>query len=500
MEKFFHLKEKGTTVRTEIIAGITTFLAMAYIIFVNPTQLSDPAKIMGDMVMSEKIFHAVFFATCISAFIGTMLMALLAKMPFAQASGMGLNSFFAYTVMLTLGYTYYQALAMVFISGILFIAITVFGLREAIIRAIPKNIKTAISGGIGLFIAFIGLKNAGIVVSNENTFVSLCDFSVLVKSKEALLPAFLDGSIADPAAAQAAAEAAIANAKVAAWGAILALLGVLLITVLYFLKIKGSILIGILGITAIGIPFGVTVITGAANAFTDFSSTFATQWNDFVEIGLFSFVKGFGELFAGKNILDAVLSVIVIVVSFSLVDMFDTIGTLLGTAKKANLLDETGNMPGMKKALLCDAIATTTGAMLGTSTVTTYVESSAGIGEGGRTGLTSLVTACLFLLAIPLSPFIGIVPSAATAPALIFVGALMLMGIKDMVFDDLSELFPAFLTIIMMPLTYSIANGIAFGLISYTIIKICSGKIKEVNIITAVLALLFTFRFFIMAM
>lgn len=487
MEKLFHLKEKGTNVRTEVIAGVTTFLAMAYIIFVNPSQLSDPAKIMGDMVMSQKIFNAVFFATCISAFVGTMLMALLAKMPFAQASGMGLNSFFAYTVMLTLGYTYYQALAMVFISGLLFILITVFGLREAIVRAIPKNIKTAISGGIGLFIAFIGLKNSGIVVSNPNTFVSLCDFSVLVKSKDELLALYGD-------------EAALSAAKVSAWGAILALLGVLLITVLYFLKIKGSILIGILGVTLLGIPFGVTVVNGVTDAFANFGSNFATQWNDFVEVGLFSFVKGFGELFAGKNVFDAIVSVVVIVISFSLVDMFDTIGTLLGTAKKANLLDENGEMPGMKKALLCDAIATATGAMMGTSTVTTYVESSAGIGEGGKSGLTSFVTACLFLLAIPLAPFIGIVPGAATAPALIFVGALMLMGIKDMEFDNLSELFPAFLTIIMMPLTYSIANGIAFGLVSYTIIKLCSGKFKEVNVITAILAVLFICRFFIIAM
>ncbi len=464
LDKFFKLSEHKTSVKIEVMAGLTTFFAMAYIIFVNPGMLSAPATIMKDEALASQIFNATFFATCISAFVGTILMGLLAKMPFAQASGMGLNAFFAYTVMLTLGFTYQEALALVLISGILFIIITVTGAREAIVRAIPKNIKIAISGGIGLFIAFVGLRNSGLITNNDATAVSLIDFSALFKADTAL------------------------EVKVKIWGAIIAVIGLIIIAVLYCLKIKGSVLIGIAITTLIGIPFGVNVIPHGA--FANFGTNFATQWNDFIHVGLFGCFKGFASIFAGKDFLGSIITIIIVVISFSLVDMFDTIGTLLGTAKKANLLDEDGNMPGMKNALLCDAIATTTGALLGTSTVTTYVESSAGIGEGGKTGLTSVVTAIMFLVAIPLAPFIGIVSVAATAPALIFVGALMLMGLKDLDFDNLDELFPAFLTIAMMPLTYSIANGIAFGLISYTLVKVCTGKFKDVKILTAILALL----------
>lgn len=472
LNKFFKIKENKSSVKVEIMAGLTTFFAMAYIIFVNPTMLSDPANIMGNPELAAQISNAVFFATCISAFVGTMLMGVLARMPFAQASGMGLNAFFAYTVMLTLGFDFSEALALVFISGILFIIITVAGFREKIIKAIPKNIKIAISGGIGLFIAYLGLRNAGLVVNSDSTGITMRDLSPLFKADT---------------------EQAI---KLAIIGAIIAVFGVLLIAILNHLKIKGSILIAIASCTIAGIPFGVTTFPQIAN----FGENFATQWNDFVEVGLFGFVRGFGTLFEGKDIVGSVITIIVIIISFSLVDMFDTIGTLLGTAKKANLLDADGNMPGMKKALMCDAIATTTGAMLGTSTVTTYVESSAGIGEGGKTGLTSVVTAIMFLLAIPFAPFIGIVPAIATAPALIFVGALMITGLKDLDFDDMTELFPAFLTIAMMPFTASIANGIAFGLISYTIIKLCTGKVKEIKILTAVLAVLFIARFFMIGM
>lgn len=486
MEKFFKLKEHKTTVKIEVMAGLTTFFAMAYIIFVNPNMLSDPARIVGNPELAAQIFNASFFATCIAAFTGTLLMGLLAKMPFAQASGMGLNAFFAYTVMLTLGFTFEQALALVFISGVLFIIITVAGIREAIVKAIPKNIKIAISGGIGLFIAFVGLKNGGIVVNNSSTSVSMVNFSALFKTA--------------PADADAAALAALSAEKIAVWGAILAIIGILIIAVLFILKIKGSLLIGIVATTILGIPFGVTVLPNASEVFGNFGSNFAAQWNDFIEVGLFGFVRGFATLFEGKDIVSGIITIIIIVISFSLVDMFDTIGTLLGTAKKADLLDEHGNMPGMKKALLCDAIATTTGAMLGTSTVTTYVESSAGIGEGGKTGLTSVVTAIMFLIAIPFAPFIGIIPGAATAPALIFVGALMISGIRELEFDDMTELFPAFMTIAMMPLTYSIANGIAFGLISYTVLKVCTGKFKDVKVLTAVLAALFVIRFFLIGM
>lgn len=490
LNKFFKLDDHKTTVKVEIMAGLTTFFAMAYIIFVNPEMLSDPARFIGDPELATKIFNSVFFATCISAFVGTFLMGVLAKMPFAQASGMGLNAFFAYTIMLNLGFTYYEALALVFISGILFIAITIAGFRELIVKAIPNNIKIAISGGIGLFIAYLGLRNAGLVVNSEATGVAMRDFSVLFKE---FVPAV--GASADEIAI---ASSAFASSQTAVIGAIIALIGVILIAVLNHLKIKGSIIMAISFATIIGIPLGITMFP--KDVFANFGTNFATQWNDFIEVGLFGFVQGFGTLFEGKDLFGTIISIVVIVISFSLVDMFDTIGTLLGTAKKANLLDKDGNMPGMKKALMCDAIATTTGAMLGTSTVTTYVESAAGIGEGGKSGLTSVVTSIMFLLAIPFAPLIGIVPAVATAPALIFVGALMITGLRDLNFDDMTELFPAFLTIAMMPFTASIANGIAFGLISYTVIKLCTGKVKEVRPLTAILSVLFIARFFMMGM
>lgn len=463
LEKYFHLKEHGTTVRTEILAGITTFFTMAYILAVNPAMLAEGAG----MGVGSSVFNGVFFATCISAFIGTALMAFLAKLPFAQAPGMGLNAFFAYTVMLGMGYSYSQTLAIVFISGILFITITIVGLREAIVRAIPGNIKIAISAGIGLFLAFLGLQKAGISINSDSTLVTLVDFSKIGTPEQ----------------------------HTALVGTILAFVGLLVIAALYQLKVKGSILIGILLVTIVGIPFGVTQLPET------FSFNIGAQFGDFMSTSVGAFAGGFKDLLGGSaSFVEGVFTVAMLVISFSLVDMFDTIGTLLGTAKKANLLDEDGNMPGMKKALLCDAIATTAGAMLGTSTVTTYVESSAGIGEGGRTGLTSAVTALLFLVALIAAPFISIIPAYATAPALIFVGALMISGIKDIDFTEISDAVPAFLTIALMPLTYSIANGIAFGLISYVIIKALCGKFKEINWLTLVLALLFIVRFFCMSM
>ena len=459
LDNFFKLKEHGTNVRTEIIAGITTFFAMAYIIFVNPSLLS-----YGD----QQIFNGVFFATCISAFIGTMLMALLARLPFAQASGMGLNAFFAFTVMPAMSKLagveemapleqYQAALSIVFMSGLLFIAITVLGMREAIVKAIPHNIKIAITGGIGLFLAFLGLQNAGIIQKNDSTQVSLINFN-------------------------------FNNTEYAvAMGAIIALVGVVVIAALYARKIKGSILIGIAVCTLL------SYVTGVQPLPEGMSFNFVEQAGDFFKVSFFH--MNFGTLFASGNILSSVSTILVLIISFSLVDMFDTIGTLLGTAKRANLLDENGEMPRMKEALLCDAIATSAGALLGTSTVTTYVESSAGIGEGGKTGLTSFTTAILFLVALVLAPVVGLVPSVATAPALIVVGAMMLSGVKDIDFSDFSESLPAFLTIAMMPLSYSIANGIAFGLISYVFIKLLCGKIKETHWITWVLAAFFILRY-----
>jgi adenine/guanine/hypoxanthine permease len=454
MNKFFKLQENGTNVKTEVVAGITTFITMAYIIFVNPSILSDPLKIVGDTEGAAILWDSVFVATCIAAAIGTLMMALWAKLPFAQAPGMGLNAFFAYTIMLGMGYTFFQGLAAVFISGIIFIIITLFGWREAVVKAIPQNIKYAITAGIGLFIALIGFVNSNIIVANPATLVQLVDFSDF------------EG--------------------MAAKNAIVAIIGLLIIAVLMILKVKGSILIGILATTAVGIPFGVTNISGLKNIVSmppDISPTFFK----------FDFA---GLLNVGEqNFIGVLFTLIMVIIAFTLVDMFDTIGTLVGTAQKFGFLDKSGNVPRMKQALMADAVATTAGACLGTSTVTTYIESGAGISEGGKTGLTSVVTGLLFIVALFFAPLVGIVPSAATAPALIVVGILMMTTIKNVNFEDMSEAIPAFLTVVLMPFTYSIATGIAAGLIVYPIMKIFKGKAKEVHPIVYVLAVLFIIRF-----
>lgn len=468
MEKFFKLKERKTTVTREVLAGIATFFAMAYIIVLAPYTMSQPAAIMGDEQLSSQIYNSVFFANCIASFVGTGLMAVYANLPFAQSTGVGLLSMFAYSVMLTLDFTYQEALAVVFISGIVFLVITVCGLREAIIVSIPKNLKIAINGGIGLFIAFIGLINAGIVISFEATAVTLQNLAVFSSSMED-------------------------SARVEATGALLAIVGLLMLTVLYKENFKGAILISMAFVTLVGLPLGITEVPEAI--YTDFFGTLSTQFRDFITLGVFGFYEGFVSLFLDKNILYILGTIVLIVVSFTLVDLFDTVGTLIGTAQKANLLKEDGSMKNMKEALLSDSVATTIGAMLGTATVTTYVESSVGVSEGGRTGLTSLVTASLFLLAIPFGPIFSIVPSVATAPALIFVGSLMMMNLKDLDFDSIDEVVPAFLTIALMPLSYSIANGIAFGMISYTVIKLCTGKVKEVKPLTIVLSAIFVIKY-----
>ncbi|MFI3253197.1 MAG: NCS2 family permease [Eubacteriales bacterium] len=455
LEKTFHLTERGSTVKTEVYAGFTTFFAMAYIIFVNPAMLS---------YGNEQIFDGVFFATCISAAIGTLLMAFLANLPFAQAPGMGLNALFAFTAMpalaamagdpeMDLVKQYQMALCLVLISGIIFIVITVLGLREQIISAIPNNIKLSISAGIGFFIAFLGLQNAGIVVSSPATLVDLVNFT-------------------DYAASASAA---------------LALFGLMLLAVLSCLKINGAILISIVATTVLSYLVGHSVMP------SDFSMNIATQGQNFMDVSLFK--MDFVSIFASGNVTATLSSLFVLIVSMSLVDMFDSIGTFIGTASKANLLDKDGQMPAMRKALMCDAIATTAGACLGTSTVTTYVESAAGVYEGGKTGMTSLVTGALFLVALVFAPFIGLVPACATAPALIYVGYLMITSIGKVELDDISEGLPAFLTIAMMPLTYSIANGIGFGLISYVIIKACTGKMKEIKPATWVITALFLVKY-----
>lgn len=430
MEKLFKIQARGSNVRTEVLGGLTTFFAMAYIIFVNPTYLAQTG-------MDQT---AVMVATCLSAAIGTLLTAFLANVPFAQAPGMGLNAFFTYTVCFSMGYTWQEGLAIVFLSGALFLIITVSPLRSKVIASIPSFLKSAISAGIGLFIAFIGLLNAGIVqcFGPEN------------------------GSYTDLAA------------SIIHGAPLLALIGLIITGVLIAWKIKGAIFIGIIVTTIIGIPMGVTVIPSSFNM-TDIGAIGQTFLQlDFAGV----MAKGF-------------LPLITAIVSFFIVDMFDTVGTLLGTAGNAGMLDKEGNLPGGDRALIADAIATCTGALLGTSTVTTYVESSTGIQEGARTGLSSVVVGLLFLLATLLAPFAGIVPSAATAPALIIVGVYMLKGAASIDWSDFEIALPCFLTIAMMPFAYSISDGIGLGFISYTLIKVFRGKFKEVPVLIYILSAIF---------
>ena len=465
IERFFDLKGNGTDFRTEILAGATTFITVAYILILNPQILSDPFMIMGDADMALKISNGVFIGTCIASFIGTILVALYAKMPFAQAPGMGLNAFFAYTVVLSMGYTYQQALVVVFISGIFFIVITKIGLREAIIRAIPEAVKKAITPGIGLFITIIGLKNSGIIVGHPATLISMLDFSKWqCKDSECIL--------------------LISSALVAFFG-------LMVIGILHARNVKGSIFIGIAAATVVGIPLGVTNVS-------NFSFNIAEKVGDFMEVSFFHL--DFAGLFAGENLVHTIFTVTMLVISFSLVNMFDSIGTLLGAGKQSGMIDENGEVIHMKESLMSDAISTAAGALLGTSTVTTVVESSAGIAAGGRTGLTSVVTALLFLGSIIFAPIVGIVPGAATAPALIFVGILMLSNIKDVDFSDMTDALPSFCTIVFMPFTYSIANGIAVGLISFCIIKLFTKKAKEIKPLTAIVAFVFVLRYAFMTM
>ena len=443
MDKFFKISERGSNVRTEIVGGITTFFAMAYIIFVNPNMLCVD---LGDgffPAMPGELWTPVLVATCASAAIGCILTALLANAPFAQAPGMGLNAFFTYTVCLGMGYTWQEALAIVLLSGILFLIIAVSPLRGKIIDSIPGFLKSAISAGIGLFIAFIGLLN-----------VSLVGFGAGVPA----LQFMIDGA---PNMA-----------------GILCIIGLLITAILMAYKVKGAIVIGILVTTVIGFPMGVTTLP---------DSITMSVFKDFGEVAFKLDIPGV----MAKGILPLVTAVI----SFALVDCFDTVGTLIGTAKNAGMTDKNGNLPGGDRALIADAIATCCGACLGTSTVTTFVESSTGISEGARTGLSSLVVGALFLIAILLAPIAGIIPSAATAPALIIVGILMIKGATEVKWNDFEEACPAFLTIAMMPFAYSISDGIGFGFISYSIIKVARGKAKDVPVLVYIIAVLFVLKY-----
>lgn len=432
LENYFKLSENKTDFKTELIAGFTTFMTMAYILAVNPQILSAAGMDKG----------AVFTATALASVVATLVMAFYAKLPFALAPGMGLNAFFTYTVVLGMGHTWQFALTAVFIEGIIFILLTFFNVREIIVNSIPTNIKHAISVGIGLFIAFIGLKNAGIIVSNEATFVSL-------------------GKITD-VSHSAAPMVTIISFLVA--GTLLAL------------RVKGALLIGILVGTLVGIPLNITIIPSSFEVAPPSLSPIFMKFE-------------WSEIFS--------MDMVVVCFTFLFVDMFDTVGTLIGVSSKANLLDSEGRVPRVKEALMADAIGTTAGAMLGTSTVTTYVESAAGVAEGGRTGLTALTTAILFLLALLFSPIFLMIPSAATASALILVGAMMMTPIKNIDLNDYTELIPVFFTIVMMPLTFSISDGIIFGVLSYVLFKILSGRFKEVSLVTIIVAILFIIKFYL---
>ncbi len=445
VEKLFHLKKHGTTVGTEAVAGLTTFMTMAYILVVNP-------MVLGDAGMPST---AVFTATAVSAFVGTLLMAFLANYPFALASGMGLNAYFAYSVVLSMGKSWQFALTAVFLEGIVFIFLSLFNIREAIFNAIPHNLKKAVAVGIGFFIALIGSINAGLFTSGKVAYDAAGNPTLNAGGLVMEL-----GDFRNP-------------------GVLLTLMGLLIIGVLLHFKVKGALLIGIIITTIIGIPMGVTQLPqGSPITLPPSLAPIALQ-------------------FEWSNIIS--WDMLIVLFSFLFVDIFDTLGTLVGVSSKSGMLDENGKLPHIKGALLADSIATVAGACLGTSTVTTYVESSSGVAEGGRTGLSSVFTALLFALALFFAPIFGMVPSAATAPALIIVGLFMMSSIKEIDLEDFTEAIPAFLTIIVMPFAYSIAEGIVFGMISYVLLKVLTGKGKLVSPVMYILACLFILRYVLVA-
>ena len=453
LDKIFHLKENHTDVKTEVMAGITTFMTMAYILAVNPNILSASGMDRG----------AVFTATALSAFIATCLMALLSNYPFVLAPGMGLNAYFTYTVVLGMGYTWQQALAAVFAEGIIFILLSLTNVREAIFNSIPMNLKHAVSVGIGLFIAFIGLQNAKIVVGNDSTLVSIFSFKSSV------------------------AEGTFSSQGITV---LLALIGVLVTAILLAKNVKGGILWGILITWILGIICQLTHLyvpnadLGYYSLLPDFSNGIS------VPSMMPTFMKmDFSIVFS--------LDFVVIMFAFLFVDMFDTLGTLIGVASKADMLDKDGKLPKIKGALLSDAVGTSVGAVCGTSTVTTFVESASGVAEGGRTGLTSLVAGVLFALSLLLSPIFLAIPSFATAPALIVVGYLMLTSVTKIDFNDMTEAIPCFIAIIAMPFMYSISEGISIGVISYVVINVITGKAKEkkISLLMYILAVLFILKY-----
>ena len=422
MEKFFKLKERGTTVSKEVVGGITTFLAMAYILAVNPGMLSETGMPFG----------GVFTATAIASAIATLVMAFLANLPVALAPGMGLNAFFTYTVCFGMGCSWQFALTAVLLEGLLFILLSVFGVREAIINSIPASLRKAVAVGIGLFICLIGLTNGGVTASDTGTIIGFVNLNVP--------------------------------------SALVAIIGLVITIVLFIMNVPGAILIGIILTTIVGIPFGVTTIPEGWKPFSlpEAPLLFQFEWSSVLT----------GKFF-------------IVFFTFLFTDLFDTIGTLMGVTEQAGLVDEKGNIPNAKGALLADAIGTVAGACLGTSTVTSFVESSSGVAAGGRTGLSSVVTAGMFLLALFFTPLFALIPSAATAPALIFVGFLMMKSVSSIDFEDITEGIPAFITIMVMPFAYSISKGIAFGMIAYVICKVAGKKFKDIPVVTWILAAVF---------
>ncbi len=425
LQKLFGFDPKTMTLKKEIMGGITTFLTMAYILAVNPSILGDAGMDSG----------AVFTATVLSAVIATLVMAIYAKMPFALAPGMGLNAFFAYTIVLTMGYSWQFALTAVFIEGLIFIALTLTGLRQKIVECMPLLLRNSISPGIGLFIAFIGLKNAGIVAASPSTFVTM-------------------GDLHDPAV-------------------LLACFGIILSAVLLVRKVTGALLIGILVTTLVGIPVGITHFTSVVSTPPSLAPVFCQfEWSSILS-----------------------LDMAVCVMTFLFIDMFDTIGTLIGVSNRAGMVDENGNIPRLKDAFMADAIGTTLGAVLGTSTVTTYVESASGVNEGGRSGLTALSSAVCFALALFLAPLFLAIPGEATAPALVLVGVMMMHDIRKVDFQNYITAIPCFVCIAFMPLTYSISDGILMGLITWVLLHLCSGKVKDLNAGMIILAILFILKY-----
>lgn len=448
MERFFKLKENNTDVRTEVIGGITTFMTMAYILAVNPSMLAvagiDPT--------------AALIATCLASFVGTMCMALMANYPFALAPGMGLNAYFAYTVCIGMGYDWRVALAAVAAEGVIFIVLSLTNVREAIFNAIPATLKKGVTAGIGLFIAFIGLQGAKLVVNSDTTLLTYVNFRASFHTEGIC--------------------------------AILALIGLFIIIVLHIKGVKAAILIGIIATWVLGMlaqAIGLYQVTPDAGFYSLYPSFGITDFSKFGET--------FGQVFKADFSSVSLANFIVVLFAFLFVDIFDTIGTLVGVATKADMLDKDGKLPRIKPALLADAIATLVGAVFGTSTTTTFVESSAGVGAGARTGLSSVVTGLLFLLAIFFAPIFTAVPGFATAPALIFVGFLMVTAVVDIDFSDLTEAIPAYLCLLAMPLMYSISEGISIGVISYVIINVCCGKAKKITPLMYILTLLFIAKY-----